>query len=244
MGGPLSVAIKVLSAAREVAPEAMATVGQAVGTAIEGTAERALNLVDLAIGKETAESILGETAKLFRRGATIETERLMLRPTNVGDRDFYHRIYGDAANLKYMGGAKSAQDIEGTFHGSLLPFRKTELRATGVVVEKATAQPVGLASVSATGIPGESGAELGWIVSPNAQRRGYASEISRSMIDYAFGHPNINSVRAATHPANPASNQLLRRLQFRDLGVRSIAFPSTREPSPWRIWELTRDAWR
>jgi RimJ/RimL family protein N-acetyltransferase len=162
----------------------------------------------------------------------------------VDDRDFYSSIYGDAANLKYMGGAKSTPDIESTFNGSMQPFEKSPLRASGVLVEKFTGRPVGLASLNETGTPGASGAELGWIISPHAQGNGFATEISRSMIDYAFENVRIRSIRAATHPANPASNHLLRGLQFRNLGVREIAVPSTGERSPWRVWELTRGAWR
>lgn len=61
-------------------------------------------------------------------------------------------------------------------------------------------------------------AELGWILLPDAQGRGYASEAARLLLDLAFGELDLHRVFAELDPRNGASVALCERLGMRHEG--------------------------
>ena len=65
--------------------------------------------------------------------------------------------------------------------------------------------------------PGRTSTEFGlfYAVSPVHQRRGYASEAARAMIDYAFTHLWLNRIVATTTRDNVASIGVMRRVGMR-----------------------------
>jgi RimJ/RimL family protein N-acetyltransferase len=58
-------------------------------------------------------------------------------------------------------------------------------------------------------------AELGWLLDPRAQGRGYASEAASAMLDVLFRDAGIHRVHAQLDPRNAASVALCRRLGMR-----------------------------
>jgi RimJ/RimL family protein N-acetyltransferase len=58
-------------------------------------------------------------------------------------------------------------------------------------------------------------AELGYIVAPDARKKGYAKEGMRLLIKYLFVELNLNKVYAQTASFNKASIQLLESLEFK-----------------------------
>jgi len=87
------------------------------------------------------------------------------------------------------------------------------------------------------GTPDASGAiELGYEIAPNYWNRGYATEVVRRMLGYAFAQPDVRSVIAHTL-ANPnASNRVLQKV-----GMKYIAeLDDAEEGKIWR-WQISRD---
>lgn len=71
------------------------------------------------------------------------------------------------------------------------------------------------------GPPDEEGTvEIGYSVLPLWQRRGYASEIVRMLLQHAFSFSRVQRVIAHTMEANPASISVLLRSGFRAAGRR------------------------
>jgi ribosomal-protein-alanine N-acetyltransferase len=69
------------------------------------------------------------------------------------------------------------------------------------------------------GAPDKSGmVEIGYRVAPPYQRRGYAIEAVRGLIDNAFGHPEVTRVRASIRPDNEPSLLLAAKLGFVRVG--------------------------
>lgn len=58
-------------------------------------------------------------------------------------------------------------------------------------------------------------AEIGWILSPAARGKGYATEASRLLLDLAFGELGLHRVHAELDPRNEPSVALCRRLGMR-----------------------------
>jgi len=56
--------------------------------------------------------------------------------------------------------------------------------------------------------------ELGYIFNPRYQKKGYASEASAALTDYAFANYQAHRIMARCDPANVASWKLLERIGF------------------------------
>jgi len=56
---------------------------------------------------------------------------------------------------------------------------------------------------------------LYWAVAPAHQRRGYATEAARALVEYAFGQLRLNRIVATTHHENAASIGVMRKLGMR-----------------------------
>ncbi len=61
-------------------------------------------------------------------------------------------------------------------------------------------------------------AEIGWILAPDAQGRGYATEAAGLMLDLAFGELGLHRVYAELDPRNRGSVRICERLGMRHEG--------------------------
>jgi ribosomal-protein-alanine N-acetyltransferase len=70
------------------------------------------------------------------------------------------------------------------------------------------------------GPPGSEGTvEVGYSVLPQWQRRGYASEMVRTLVEHAFTFAEVERIIAHTTEANPASIAVLLRCGFHSVGA-------------------------
>jgi len=60
--------------------------------------------------------------------------------------------------------------------------------------------------------------ELGYIFNPKYHKKGFASEASRALVEYAFKNFKTHRIMARCNPENPASWKLLERIGFRREG--------------------------
>ncbi len=69
---------------------------------------------------------------------------------------------------------------------------------------------------------------LGYTISTKYQRKGYAYEILKSLIDYVFDTFPQHEIVCMVHPSNEPSLQLLKKLNFKDEGyeksIKSIVY--------------------
>ena len=61
--------------------------------------------------------------------------------------------------------------------------------------------------------------EIGYRVEPDHRRQGVATEVVRALLDWACREHGVTRFRAATAPDNVASQAVLRRFGFRQVGV-------------------------
>ena len=60
--------------------------------------------------------------------------------------------------------------------------------------------------------------ELGYILNPSFQKKGYASEAARALVEYSFQNHEVHRIMARCDPKNPASWRLLEKIGFRREG--------------------------
>jgi ribosomal-protein-alanine N-acetyltransferase len=64
----------------------------------------------------------------------------------------------------------------------------------------------------------EGQVEIGYSILPQFQGFGYATEVARALVDWAFSHSEVACVIGETDPANAASIRVLRKLGFAPAG--------------------------
>ena len=88
------------------------------------------------------------------------------------------------------------------------------------------------------GPPSEEGmVEIAYVVDPEHQGQGYATEAAEALTVFAFGDATVRTVRAHTRPEPNASTRVLTKCGFQNLG--EVIDPE--DGLVWR-WEKQREA--
>jgi ribosomal-protein-serine acetyltransferase len=92
---------------------------------------------------------------------------------------------------------------------------------------------------------GPDALEIGYWVDHRHVRRGYATEMSRVLVDAAFALDGIDHVEIHHDVTNVASEGVPRALGFEDLGEIESAreHPAPAECGTDRAWRVTRERW-
>src|SRR5262245_46204532 len=140
----------------------------------------------------------------------LETERLRLRVPRESDFPAYEKWCANIDIMRYLGG-KTMDQIQAWRHLAYLAGHWA-FRGYGyyAVEEKATGAFIGRAGfTNQTGWPGF---ELGWMLAPEYQKKGYATEAARMLLQYAFDVLDQPHVISLIHPDNAPSRRVAERL--------------------------------
>ncbi len=161
-----------------------------------------------------------------RRIPTLETERLIIRELTMDDLEPINRILNAAFNhdepLEGRGrwlqwtvlGYRMFEVLEQPHYGE----RGITLKETGELIGAVGIVPYldTFNRVPAFNRPPDAPAtaEVGlyWAIDPAHQRKGYAPEAARAVIDYLFTHERLGRIIATTGPDNLASQAVMRKL--------------------------------
>jgi len=147
----------------------------------------------------------------------LRTERLDLRPYQEDDLGFLHELQSDADLTKYLYfGPLSKDEVLVT-----LGLKRTRrvLKGEGepiqlVAVLRSTGERVGEATLSWVS-EAHGGGEVGYVVHPAHQGRGYATEMGAEMLRLAFEDFGWHRVVGRLDARNTASAAVLERLGMR-----------------------------
>lgn len=142
------------------------------------------------------------------RAPEIRTERLTLRPHRLGDWEAIASFF-ESDDAAYVGGPL---DRRRTWFGFAADVGSWDLLGFGAwaVDETATGAFVGQVGLNRPAHFPE--AEIGWIVFPGFQRRGYAVEAARAARAHAYGPLGWTTAVSYIDRANAASIATARRL--------------------------------
>ncbi|MET0386920.1 MAG: GNAT family N-acetyltransferase [Polyangiales bacterium] len=168
----------------------------------------------------------------------LETPRLILRVPSAEDFDAFAAFFADPRTAQHLGGV---QPRSVAWRSLATIIGAWTLRGFSMfsIIEKETGRWVGRGG---PWMPdGWPGTEVGWAISADAQRRGYAKEAASAVLDWVFDELGWTDVVHCIVPENVASiataHSLGSRLQRR--GVQSPAPSDVR----WDIYGQSRDAW-
>ncbi|MGR2752697.1 GNAT family N-acetyltransferase [Agromyces arachidis] len=156
------------------------------------------------------------------RAPVIRTERLLLRPHRLADADTWYAWQSDPTVIEHL--SWPLRSRAESFVHLLHRTRHTRLEqlndflALGVEYE---GRLVGDVSLHLRSLDPESRRlEIGWLVGPEWQGRGFAREAAEGMLGLAFDRLHAAVVEAVMTSGNEASLLLATRLGFDEVGER------------------------
>jgi RimJ/RimL family protein N-acetyltransferase len=173
----------------------------------------------------------------------IETERLLLEPLDESRLEDFVALTADPDTMRYWtpSGPFSRDTAERNFAASLARLGEHGFGRRWIGVRESGAG-LGFPDTKYFGqscddvSPDE--VEIGWMLTPPAWGRGYATEAGSAVRDEAFDRLELQSIVAVHHPANAASGRVMEKLGMafeRDLVARN--------GWPFRLYRLTREQW-
>ena len=156
--------------------------------------------------------------EVYRRLAGIpwdilETQRLKVRESTVGDVKEFYRIYREPSITYYMEDLFQDPDEENAYMEAYIR-QIYGFYGLGMwtVLLKNTGQVIGRAGLSIR--EGYELPELGFVIDVSHQGRGYALEACRAILTYAKEELCFEQVQALVRQENEASINLLKKLEF------------------------------
>ena len=139
-------------------------------------------------------------------GASIGTERLVLRPLRVADAEEMVEVLGDPALHEYIGGRPlGPEELRRRFAAMVAgPGRPDELWRSWVVRRRADSAAVGTMQATLTRHAEGWKAEVAWVVGVPWQGRGYAAEAARALVGWLL-EAGVGELVAHVHPDHAAS---------------------------------------
>ena len=142
----------------------------------------------------------------------FESERLIYNKFNIGDFPDYLRLVSQEEVMKHItGNGLTVDDAQIRFQVALDADQNRADMGFLAVKEKATGAFIGLSKI----VPFENSlTEIGYALLPEFWGKGYASEITKRLIDYAKEQGNIKELIGVVDPENQPSIRVLTKLDF------------------------------
>jgi [ribosomal protein S5]-alanine N-acetyltransferase len=105
--------------------------------------------------------------------------------------------------------AEGDVDVAGVLTREGVPSGSDAVFGPRLVVEASTGEVIGTAGFF--GPPREGAVEIGYGIVPSRQRRGYATEAARALIELALARPGVSEIVAHAEPGNAASIRVLEK---------------------------------
>lgn len=152
----------------------------------------------------------------MKTGATVTTERLILRHWQDSDLDAFHRLNSDERIMHFFPFRRDRNEASEV----LIRFRTTIARdgfGWAAVTLRDSGEVIGFAGLARVNFETEfnPAIEIGWRLMPEHWGKGYASEAARSLLSHGFSDLGLDRIVAFAVPANTASTAVMQRIGMR-----------------------------
>lgn len=142
------------------------------------------------------------------------TERLRLEPIGLQHVDDLLCLHSDPAVAKWHGGTWSAEYAQAYARKSFNAWKTVGIHKW-LAFDRMTDKLVGRGGLSIQEVDGAKQVEVGWTLHSNFWGHGYATEIGRTGLEFAFTELGAWEVIAYTESHNMASRAVMERLGMR-----------------------------
>src|SRR5262245_32666910 len=141
----------------------------------------------------------------------LTTERLALRRFTEADLDWLASLYADVEFARYLGGVKTRVQTANLLAERMVRYYD-EHPGFGiwVTLDRATSAPVGFHLLN--NIQGESIIQVGFGLSPAAQGKGLATEMSLAILRYGFEELALERIVGMANQDNLPSQRVLEKI--------------------------------
>ena len=150
----------------------------------------------------------------FHPFQNLETERLLLRRINESDVDEVLELRGNPETMKYI-----PRPLTKTKEDALKHIRMIEekiISNTGInwgMTIKGSPKIIGIIGHYRIQ-PENHRSEIGYMMLPECNGKGYMSEAIKAVLAYGFEQMNLHSIEAVIDPDNTSSEKVLQKLNF------------------------------
>lgn len=176
-------------------------------------------------------------------GVLVTTDRLKCVQAKPSDLELMHKLFKDPNMTEFLGGPAEDEKIEEWLKSWESGWAEGK-SFCGIVEERQSGKRIGSASIHPSTVPTLWGAEISYVILPEYQRLGYATEMSRALIDYAFRVMGMERVLVVPNADNEPSNRIPKRLGFTFLYETDHAHPEWPNLSKQVVWSLERDNYK
>ena len=168
----------------------------------------------------------------------LTTRRLRLREWHFSDARSYHRYCNTEAVIKHLGGTVSFRSVRAEV-AWFIAEAKRHGHTFWVVERKRDRMFIGfcgIIKVPDRRSPFRGELEIGWRISDDQSRRGYAHEAARAVIAWTAKNKRGQQVIARIAPENRRSQRLARKVGMRER--RAWRHADAVDGSVHRVWRL------
>lgn len=149
----------------------------------------------------------------------LETKRLIIRIPQFMDFDNLFALQADAEVMRYIGqGVRTQSEVMTGLEKAIAHQEKYNF-SLGCVFEKETNNFVGRAGLIYLAYDDtQPDIEIGCALTKNAWNKGYATELSRALVDWGFQHLSTTKLVAVINPNNDSSRRVLEKIKMSYVG--------------------------
>jgi RimJ/RimL family protein N-acetyltransferase len=161
---------------------------------------------------------------------------LQLRDITMDDLAVYERSLTDPRMLVHLGGRPPPQDLSEKLRGIVDDVEKGTVWFSVILPDGESGEAAGSVCIWDHEWEGETISEMGWMVLPDFQGRGLATEAVRTMLDRARSENRWEVVHAFPAVTNAPSNAICRKTGFTKLEEVDVeGWGGTLRCNHWRI---------
>jgi len=146
---------------------------------------------------------------------TFETQRLVIRPTSIEDKDFILELLNSPKWLRFIGdrNVKSPMDAENYIATRMLPQLEKLGFSNNTIIRKKDGLKIGTCGLFDR--EGLDEVDIGFAFLPEYENQGYAFEATSAIKKAAKENFGITNLSAITLEENSGSRKLLEKLEFK-----------------------------
>ena len=152
----------------------------------------------------------------------LESERLILRDIKISDAPFYFELFNNPDWIKFISDKNLKSIDETAAYLEKMQLENSKLGGLGffTVILKETNEAIGVS----TALQREKleFVDIGYGFLPKGRGKGYATEATKVIIEYVRTNFKQKKVFAFTKPFNVNSQKILKKLDFKYIGLQEV----------------------